>query len=73
MISIDGEIHSGELAIYDVTGRMVRSFPLSRETRSITWDGTDASGETVASGTYFYSVNFDEFGTAAVRKMTLLK
>jgi hypothetical protein len=73
VISIDGEIHSGELAIYDVAGRMVRSFPLSQETRSITWDGTDSSGETVASGTYFYSVNFDEFGTAAVRKMTLLK
>jgi hypothetical protein len=73
VISIDGEIHSGNLAIYDVTGRMVRSFPLSEETRSITWDGTDASGKTVASGTYFYSVNFDEYGTAAVRKMTLLK
>ena len=73
VISIDGEIHSGRLAIYDVAGRMVRSFPLSEETRSITWDGTNVSGETVASGTYFYSVNFDEFGTAAVRKMTLLK
>jgi hypothetical protein len=73
VISIDGEIHSGELAIYDVTGRMVKSFPLSQETRSITWDGTNTSGKTVASGTYFYSVNFDEFGTAAVRKMTLLK
>ncbi len=73
VISIDGEIHSGRLAIYDVAGRMVRSFPLSEETRSITWDATDTSGETVASGTYFYSVNFDEFGTAAVRKMTLLK
>ena len=73
VISIDGEVHSGKLAIYDIAGRMVRSFPLSEETRSITWDGTDASGETVASGTYFYSVNFDEFGTAAVRKMTLLK
>ena len=73
VISLDGEIHSGWLAIYDVAGRMVRSFPLSEETRSITWDGTNVSGETVASGTYFYSVNFDEFGTAAVRKMTLLK
>ncbi len=73
VISINGEIHAGELAIYDVTGRMVRSFPLSEGTRSITWDGTNTSGKTVASGTYFYSVNFDEFGTAAVRKMTLLK
>ena len=73
VISIDGEIQAGELAIFDVAGRMVRSFPLSEETRSITWDGTDSSGETVASGTYFYSVNFDQFGTAAVRKMTLLK
>jgi hypothetical protein len=73
VISLDGEIHAGRLAVYDVTGRMVRSFPLSEEIRSITWDGTDASGQPVASGTYFYSVNFDDFGTAAVRKMTLLK
>jgi hypothetical protein len=73
VISIDGEIQAGQLAIYDIAGRLVRTFPLSKETRSIAWDGTDSSGEAVASGTYFYSVNFDEFGTVAVRKMTLLK
>jgi hypothetical protein len=73
LISLDGEVHSGNLAIYDVTGRMVRSFPLDENTRSVTWDGADASGQPVASGTYFYSVNFDDYGTAAVRKMTLLK
>lgn len=73
VISLDGEIHAGKLAIYDVAGRMVRSFPLDENTHSITWDGTDASGNDVASGTYFYSVNFNDYGTAAVRKMTLLK
>jgi hypothetical protein len=73
LISLDGEVHAGNLAIYDVTGRMVRSFPLDENTRSVTWDGADASGQPVASGTYFYSVNFDDYGTAAVRKMTLLK
>jgi hypothetical protein len=73
VISLHGEVHSGNLAIYDVAGRMVRSFSLDENTRSVTWDGTDVSGQTVASGTYFYSVNFDNYGTAAVRKMTLLK
>ena len=73
IISLQGEVHSGNLAIYDVAGRMVRSFMLDENTRSITWDGADASGQTVASGTYFYSVNFDDFGKAATRKMTLLK
>jgi hypothetical protein len=73
VISFDGEVHSGKLTIYDVAGRLVRSFPLDENIRSVTWDGVDASGRSVASGTYFYSVNFDEYGTAAVRKMTLLK
>jgi len=72
-IPLSGEVRDGRLAIYDISGRMIRKFALDSQTRSITWDGTNVSGETVASGTYFYSVSFDGIGKAATRKMTLLK
>ncbi|UCC81056.1 MAG: T9SS type A sorting domain-containing protein [Candidatus Zixiibacteriota bacterium] len=73
IIPLGGEVREGQLAIYDITGRTIREYDISSETRSITWDGTNVSGETVASGTYFYSVDFDGIGRAATRKMTLLK
>jgi len=72
-IPLNGEVREGQLAIYDISGRMIREFDIDSETRSITWDGANASGEIVASGTYFYSVSFDGIGKAATRKMTLLK
>jgi hypothetical protein len=73
IIPLNGEVRDGRLAIYDISGRMIREFWINAETRSITWDGTNVSGATVASGTYFYSVSFDGIGKAATRKMTLLK
>jgi flagellar hook assembly protein FlgD len=72
-IPLDGEIRDGQLAIYDVSGRMIKGYNIDSQTRSITWDGTNISGETVSSGTYFYSISFDGIGKAATRKMTLLK
>jgi len=53
----------GYLAIYDIHGRMVRSWgsPLDRATNAVTtfWDGTDNKGRRLASGIYFvqYGVN----------------
>lgn len=73
IIPLGGEVREGRLAIYDITGRTIREYDINSETRSINWDGTNSSGETVASGTYFYSVDFDGIGRAATRKMTLLK
>jgi hypothetical protein len=53
-ISIDGNLESvSEIAIYDITGRRIRTFapaPL------ITWDGTDSRGTPVSSGIYFVKV-----------------
>ncbi len=46
------------LRIYDVSGRMVRSFPLSTRytllaTSTIAWDGSDDSGHKLPAGVYF--------------------
>ncbi|MEE9555376.1 MAG: T9SS type A sorting domain-containing protein, partial [candidate division Zixibacteria bacterium] len=73
VITVDGDFDSGTLAIYNIAGRLVNNFAIKDNNRTITWDGTDLAGEVVASGTYFYSVNVDGFGTASVKKMTLLK
>ncbi len=73
IIPLEGELRDGRVAIYDIAGRLIRDFNITSETHSITWDGTNSAGTVVSSGTYFYSVSFDGFGTAAVRKMTMLK
>ncbi len=49
---------SMELRIYDVSGRMVKSFPLASRTcllatSSIAWDGTDDRGAQLPAGVYF--------------------
>ena len=63
-----------QLKIFDVRGRLVRTL-LNRSyesgTWSVTWDGRDDGGRSVASGTYLYELRAD--GERKVRKMGLLK
>ena len=42
-----------ELAIFDASGRRVRSFSLLSPPSSLTWDGKDELGYALPSGTYF--------------------
>jgi hypothetical protein len=53
-IAIEGNLEAvSEIAIYDITGRRIKSFaPASL----ITWDGTDRRGKPVSSGIYFVKV-----------------
>lgn len=50
-------VEKGEIAIYDVTGRLVRCFPVPgsycQAPSPIFWDGTDVQGKKLPSGTYF--------------------
>lgn len=62
------------LAIYDVTGRAVRTLAEgAREAGrySIPWDGRDATGARVSAGVYFYRLTSE--GETLTRKMTILK
>ena len=48
---------SAQLAIYDLRGRLVRQLlngTLPAGAHSVTWDGKDATGHAVSSGTYLY-------------------
>jgi hypothetical protein len=66
----------GEVAlrIYDATGRLIRTladgFQVPGE-RTVTWDGTDAAGNPLASGIYFYRLQAPGFERS--RKMVLLR
>ncbi len=62
------------LAIYNVRGERVRTlvdaFQKRNEYRAV-WDGTDANGNEVASGVYFYRLKTDGF--AESKKLVLLR
>lgn len=61
--------------IYDVTGRLVRTLVndemYSEGTHNVTWDGLGNSGRPVASGNYFYTLEWGQFRHA--RQMILIK
>jgi len=61
------------LDVYNINGKLVRSFNGSGDVGNITvqWDGTNATGNDVASGIYLYRLNATEF--SQTKKMILLK
>ncbi len=67
------------LTIYDTRGVAVRALTLGHQaagiyesrTRAAYWDGRNASGESVASGVYFYTLTAGEF--TATRKLLIIK
>ena len=68
-----------QLRIYDTQGRMVRHLDIGHQaagvyqtrSRAAYWDGTNAMGESVASGLYFYTLTAGDF--SATRRMLILK
>jgi subtilisin family serine protease len=70
-IPVPGQV---QLRVYDVRGRLVRTL-VDRQYEagewSVSWDGRDDHGRTVASGTYLYELRADD--QRKVRKMGLLK
>jgi len=63
-----------ELTVFNVLGQTVRELVSGDQNAGrykIIWDGTDNSGQTVATGVYFYRIKTDDFTRS--RKMLLLK
>ncbi|MDY6916164.1 MAG: FlgD immunoglobulin-like domain containing protein [Candidatus Cloacimonadota bacterium] len=60
-----------ELKIYNTRGQLVKNYKIESGQNILTWQGKDNSGNKVASGTYFYALQFD--GNILIRKMMLLK
>ena len=64
-------VDSGKIEIYNVSGRLIRSFdiPLDKlgaatfaNPHSIYWDGRDMAGDLVANGTYLYVIMVERNG-----------
>lgn len=63
-----------EVSVYDINGRLVRNLVNEAQrpgSYTLQWNGRDAAGINVSSGTYFYQVKSE--GTQLVKKMLLLK
>jgi hypothetical protein len=63
-----------ELAIYDVSGRLVRRLidaPVESGRQTVAWDGRDSNGSVLASGIYFARIQIGDFG--ATQKLTMLR
>jgi hypothetical protein len=64
-----------ELKVYDVTGRLVRTLAnrvfKANEAQQVIWDGTNDTGETVASGVYFYQIRTPSF--VSQKKLAVLR
>jgi hypothetical protein len=62
------------IKVYNTMGQLVRTLRNGRMEPgrySINWDGTNASGEKVSSGVYFYKMKADKF--QATKKMLMVK
>jgi len=62
------------LKIYNILGQVVREWPTVFRTMGnhiVQWDGRSDSGNSVASGVYFYSLTADDF--IKTKKMVLMK
>ena len=62
------------ITIYDITGRIVQTMVNAHQNagfKSILWNGTNSSNETVSAGMYFYTIEAGNFRDT--KKMILLK
>jgi hypothetical protein len=69
------ETRSEELRIYDVNGRLIKSFPISftsrHETASVEWNGIDETGNILPAGIYFYRLTSGD--TKTVRTLVIIR
>ena len=62
------------LKIYDASGRLARTFPITDNRQPITemvWNGCDDSGDKLSNGIYFYRIEMGKY--SATRKMILIR
>ena len=67
------------VSIYDVSGKLVRALDVgfrpagiySSQEKAVYWDGKTETGETVASGVYFYNIQIGDY--SETRRMVILK
>ena len=61
-----------EIAIYNLQGKLVKSYSISPDMSSITWNGTNEKGAVLPSGVYLYTISLDD-EIMKTEKLLLLK
>jgi len=59
-LAMDVEPSAVMLGVYDTAGRLVRTLVAGApagDLHTVSWDGTDRSGRTLAGGVYFYRLD----------------
>ena len=70
-ISYRGLESDCNLSLFDISGRLVRTFAIGVRAGEVTWDANDEMGHSVSSGIYF--VNISDLADRPTLKLLLLK
>ncbi len=60
------------ICIYNVKGKLIRTYDITPEMNSITWNGKDEKGTAMPNGVYYYTISLDDKITKT-EKLLLLK
>ncbi len=60
------------ICIYNVKGKLIRTYNITPEMNSVTWNGTDANNTVLPSGVYLYTIFLDDEITKT-EKLLLLR
>ncbi|MCK4306872.1 T9SS type A sorting domain-containing protein [candidate division WOR-3 bacterium] len=69
-------IHDSRFTIYDLSGRLIREFPMQGPrltAHEVVWDGKDANGVELNSGIYFLKIENQELKKKIVEKIILIR
>lgn len=64
-------VREASMSIFDITGRLIRTFSVMSPTGTVFWDATSATGSPVANGTYF--IRLEAGGRTESRRVVLLR
>jgi len=80
MVSGESSPADGEIAVFTVSGRRIRTIPLSSADLSVgfnavEWDGLDADGDRLANGVYLYRVRVSDGSTTleTIEKLAVVR
>jgi outer membrane protein assembly factor BamB len=66
-----GKNSKGTINIYNLKGRLIKTYNLQQKDGEVVWNGKDSHGNSVSSGIYFYKL--ETVTDSYMKKMILMK
>ncbi|MCD6330122.1 MAG: T9SS type A sorting domain-containing protein, partial [Candidatus Cloacimonetes bacterium] len=63
---------NAEISIYNLQGKRVKTYNITPDMNSVTWNGTDENATVLPSGVYLYTISLDDEITKT-EKLLLLR